>query len=466
MNAAVPTHQASTWATDAVARQRAYFESGATRSYEFRLAQLKKLKQALLKYADAVEAGLKKDIGRPPLEAYIELNTSMDELNHAIKHLKKWMQPKKVGTTIMAQPGSSRIEYCPLGVSLIMGPYNYPFLLCVQPLVGAIAAGNTVIIKPSSLNPAIAQVLEKMMREFFSPEYIAVFPGSTEITDALLEERFDHIFFTGSPRVGKIVMAKAARYLTPVTLELGGKSPTIVHSDAKLDIAVKRIISGKMMNAGQTCIAPDHLYVHESIKATFERKVVETVRAFFGDDPQKSPDFGRMINERHFDRVSALIDKSKVLVGGQTDRNDRFIAPTVLTNVKIDDDVMKEEIFGPVLPIISYRNLSEVYAHVKALPQHPLALYLFTESETVERDVLDNIQFGGGAINNTIMHIANAHLPFGGVGESGMGAYHAQKSFLTFSHQRSILKASTRLDVPLRYAPYKDKVKLMKALFR
>jgi aldehyde dehydrogenase (NAD+) len=251
-----------------------------------------------------------------------------------------------------------------------------------------------------------------------------------------------------------------------VTLELGGKSPTIVHSDAKLDIAAKRVLAGKMMNVGQTCIAPDHLFVHASVKDAFERKLVETLKTFYGNDPQKSPDLGRMINAKHFERVKALIDPAKVLAGGQTDAKDLYIAPTLLKNVTPDDAVMQEEIFGPVLPIISYNALSEVYQHVKKLPNHPLALYVFTESREVERDVLDNIQFGGGCVNNTLMHIANNNMPFGGVGESGMGAYHGHRSFLTFSHQRSVLKSSTFMDLPMRYAPYKDKVKLFKAMFK
>ncbi len=465
MNAATQPQARADWATNAVTRQRAFFDSGATRSYEFRLQQLKQLKAAMLKYADDVEAALKADIGRPALEAYVEMSTAMEELNHTIKHLKKWMQPKKVGTPLLAQPGRSRIEYTPLGVVFIMGPYNYPFVLCIQPLIGALAAGNTVM-KPSSLNPQTAKVMEKMAKEFFSPDVFQIFLGSTEVTDALLEEQFDHIFFTGSPRVGKIVMTKAAKYLTPVTLELGGKSPTIVHSDAKLDIAAKRILAGKFMNVGQTCIAPDHLFVHASVKDEFERKLVETLKTFYGNDPQKSPDLGRMINAKHFERVKALIDPAKVLAGGQSDAKDLYIAPTLLKNVTLNDAVMQEEIFGPVLPIISYNSLSEVYQHVKKLPSHPLALYVFTESRDVERDVLDNIQFGGGCVNNTLMHIANNNMPFGGVGESGMGAYHGHRSFLTFSHQRSVLKSSTFMDLPMRYAPYKDKVKLFKAMFK
>lgn len=468
MNAAVDTqpNARADWAAAAVARQRAFFESGATRSYEFRLQQLKQLKAAMLKYVGDLEAALKADIGRPPLEAYVELNMAMDELNHTIKHLKKWMRPKKVATTMFAQPGRSRIEYRPLGVTLIMGPYNYPFVLAIQPMIGAIAAGNTVVMKPSSLNPEVAKIIEKIAKEYFNPEVFQVFLGSTEVTDALLEEKFDHIFFTGSPRVGKIVLAKAAKYLTPVTLELGGKSPTIVHSDAKLEIAAKRILAGKMMNAGQTCVAPDHIFVHASVKDRFEKILVETLRGFYGDDPHKSPDFGRMINNKHFERVKALIDPAKVLFGGKTVQEDRYIAPTLLTNVSMTDPVMQEEIFGPVLPIIAYQSLSDVYAHIKQLPQHPLALYLFTESRDVETEVFDNTQFGGGCINNAIMHIANANLPFGGVGESGMGSYHAEQTFLTFSHQRSVLKSATFFDLPLRYAPYKDKVKIFKSLFK
>lgn len=468
MNAAVenPSHARQGWATSAVARQRTFFESGATRSYEFRLQQLKQLKAAMLKYADELEVALKADIGRPPLEVYVELNTALDDLNHAIKHLKSWMRPKRVGTTMFAQPGTSRIEYTPLGVTFVMGPYNYPFLLCVQPMVGALAAGNTVIMKPSSLTPNVSKIIEKIAKEFFTPEVFQVFLGSTDVTDTLLEEQFDHIFFTGSPRVGRLVMAKAAKYLTPVTLELGGKSPTIIHSDAKLDVAAKRLLAGKMMNAGQTCIAPDHVFVHASIKEAFEKKLVETLRGFYGDNPQQSPDFGRIINARHFDRVTSLIDPTKVLAGGQSDKASLYIAPTLLRNVTLDDAVMQEEIFGPVLPLITYERLDEIYAHMKKLPRHPLALYLFTESKEVENEVLQNIQFGGGCINNTMMHIANANLPFGGVGESGMGSYHAHKSFLTFSHQRSILKSATFFDLPLRYAPYKDKVKIFKSLFK
>ncbi|MCG8313578.1 MAG: aldehyde dehydrogenase [Pseudomonadales bacterium] len=454
------------WAKAAVSQQRQYFESGATRSYEFRLAQLNKLKEAIIKYADDIEKALKQDIGRPPFEAYVETSTALDEVKHTIKHLRKWMNPKRVGTNMWAQPGRSRIECTPLGVTMIMGPYNYPFLLCIQPLIGALAAGNTVVMKPSSLNPATADVIEKMMQEMYNDEYVKVFKGSTEVTNELLKQRFDHIFFTGSPRVGKIIMAAAAQHLTPVTLELGGKSPTIVHADANLTIAAKRIAAGKMLNVGQTCVAPDHIFVHASIREQFEAELCNYLKEAYGDNPQASPDLGRMINDKHFERVAGLIDTSKVIHGGQTDAKDKFIAPTIMSGVTMDDPVMQEEIFGPVLPLVEYNNLSEVYEHVKKIPDHPLALYLFTESNQVEKDVLANIQFGGGCINNTVMHVANGNLPFGGVGESGIGSYHGRKSFETFSHQRSILKATTRFDIKFRYAPYKNKVNIMKMMMR
>ncbi len=450
------------WATQAVARQRAFFQSGATRSYGFRVQALKKLHKAILDHQQDLVDALYTDIGRPEFEAYIEISTLVDELKHTIKHLKAWMKPEKVATSLWAQPGRSRIESVPLGVNFIIGPYNYPFLLAVQPLVGAIAAGNTAIVKPSSLNPNVADVMETILHKCFHEDHVHVFKGSSDVTNALLEEKFDHVFFTGSPRVGRIIMAAAAKHLTPVTLELGGKSPTIVHKDANLTVAARRILAGKMLNAGQTCIAPDHIYVHASIKEAFEKEMADTLKAFYGNDVKGNRDFGRLINDKHFKRVSGLIDKAKVLAGGETDAAQRYIAPTLLKDVSMDDAIMQEEIFGPLLPMLTYHSLPELFEMTRQLPDHPLALYLFTESESVEREVLDNVQFGGGCINNTVMHVANPHLPFGGVGESGMGAYHGKNSFDVFSHKRSILKATTRLDIKLRYPPYNDRVKIMK----
>lgn len=453
--------EAQGWAAQAVNRQRAYFDSGATRSYAFRIKQLNKLKDAIVEFQTDIQDALYKDIGRPPFEAYIEISTAIEDLKHTIKHLKSWMKPKKVATTMWAQPGRSYIESTPQGVTFIMGPYNYPFVLLAQPLIGAISAGNTAVLKPSSLNPTVADVIEKMVKKYFDEEYISVFKGSTEVTNELLEERFDHIFFTGSPRVGRIVMASAAKHLTKVTLELGGKSPTIIHKDANLKVAARRTLAGKMLNVGQTCVAPDHVHVHMDVKDAFEQELANAVREFYGSDPISSPDLGRMINEKHFDRVAALIDKAKVLIGGQTERSQKFIAPTILKDVTMDDAVMQEEIFGPVLPLLTYSTLDELITNLKRLPEHPLALYLFTESEKVERQILDNVQFGGGCVNNTVMHVANPNLPFGGVGESGMGAYHGRNSFDIFSHQRSLLRATTKIDLPMRYAPYARKLPLV-----
>ncbi|WP_300352952.1 aldehyde dehydrogenase [uncultured Alcanivorax sp.] len=458
--------QSQSWAGAAVDRQRRFFETGATRSYDFRVRQLNKLKDAIVKYQEEIQDALKADIGRPPFEAYIEISTAIEDLKHTLKHLKGWMKPKKVGTSMWAQPGRSRIESTPQGVTFLLGPYNYPFLLLIQPLIGSIAAGNTAILKPSSLNPTVANVIEKMMKECFSEEYVAVFKGSTEVTNVLLEERFDHIFFTGSPRVGRIVMAAAAKHLTKVTLELGGKSPTIVHKDANLKVAARRIIAGKMLNVGQTCIAPDHVHVHADIRDAFEKEMVKTLREFYGDASSQNPDLGRMINDRHFQRVAALIDKARVLTGGQTDAGQRYIAPTLLKDISMDDAIMQEEIFGPVLPMLTYQSLEELIGNLKKLPEYPLALYLFTSSDQVERQVLDSTQFGGGCINNTVMHVANPNLPFGGVGESGMGAYHGKNSFDAFSHKRSILKATTLFDIKFRYAPYKDKVNMLKKMIK
>lgn len=449
------------WATEAVERQRAFFESGATRSYAFRVQQLNRLREAIVEYQTDLQDALKADIGRPPFEAYIEISTAIEDLKHTIKHLKGWMKPKRVATSAWAQPGRSRIEAVPQGVTFIMGPYNYPFLLLIQPLIGSISAGNTAVLKPSSLNPTVADVVEKIVKKCFSEDYISVFKGSTEVTNELLEQRFDHIFFTGSPRVGRIVMAAAARHLTKVTLELGGKSPSIIHKDANLKVAARRTLAGKMLNVGQTCVAPDHVHVHVDIKDAFEKELVAAVREFYSDNSIDSPDLGRMINDRHFDRVAALIDKAKVLIGGQTERSQKFIAPTIMSNVSMDDAVMQEEIFGPVLPLITYTTLDELIGNIKRLPAHPLALYLFTESEGVEREILDRVQFGGGCINNTVMHVANPNLPFGGVGESGMGSYHGKNSFDVFSHQRGILKATTKFDLPMRYAPYAKKLPLL-----
>jgi aldehyde dehydrogenase (NAD+) len=449
-----------------VEQQRDFFISENTYSYEFRLTQLKKLKQALQQRKEEFVTALQSDLGRPEFEAYFELVILFDDLKDAIKNLKKWMKPKKVSTNLLSQPAKSRIEYCPLGNVLILVPYNYPAALAFQPLIGAIAAGNTAIIKPSSLTPATSALISDVIKSLYPTEYITSIEGSTEVTNQLLDFKFDHIFFTGSPNVGRIIMAAAAKHLTPVTLELGGKSPTIVNKDCNLEQAVKRILSGRFLNAGQTCIAPDHVYVHQDIKEAFLAKAKEVVLEWYGPDPIKSKDFGRMINDRHFKRVSDLISEKNVVVGGQINSDEKFIAPTVLKDISIDDAIMQEEIFGPVLPVLAFSDLEDVCKQIGKLPQHPLAMYIFTNDTTFEQALIRKIRCGGVNVNSTLMHVVNSHLPFGGVGESGMGSYHGKHSFELFSHQKSVIKSATWIDIPLRYAPYGNKTNLLKKLFR
>lgn len=451
---------------NAVKIQRDYFNTDETHPYEFRISQLKKLQQVILEKKEQFVAALYKDLGRPEFEAYFELTILYDDLKDAIAHLKKWMKPTRVKTNLLSQPGKSRIEYCPLGNVLILVPYNYPIILAFQPLIGAIAAGNTAIIKPSSLTPASSALIDEVINATFSPKYVQSIQGSTEITNQLLDNKFNHIFFTGSPNVGRIVMAAAAKHLTPVTLELGGKSPTIVNKDCKLEQAVKRILSGRFLNAGQTCIAPDHVYVHRDIKEAFLAKAKEVVLQWYGSDPENSKDFARMINDRHFKRVSGLIPQDRIVVGGQTREEEKFIAPTVLRDITHNDDIMQEEIFGPVLPVLEFSDFDDVCQQIGKLPQHPLAMYIFTHDKQFEQALIRKIRCGGVNVNNTLMHVVNSHLPFGGVGESGMGSYHGKYSFELFSHKKSVIKSATWLDIPLRYAPYGNKSKLLKKLFR
>jgi aldehyde dehydrogenase (NAD+) len=450
-----------------VERQRTFFQQGGTRSYDARRSCLEQFKSALQRYEGDIRAALQQDLGKPEFESYLlETGFCLHELSKTLGRLNQWMKPRRVRTSLLAQPGSSRIVYSPLGVNLIIAPFNYPINLAFSPMTAAIAAGNTVVLKTSELTPACSEVIQELVENSFSPEYIAYVPGEVEETTVLLQQKFDHIFFTGSPRVGSIVMAAAAKQLTPVTLELGGKSPCIVHRDADLDVAVKRIVRGKFFNAGQTCIAPDYVLVHREAKEPFLNKMKERIIAVYGEDAAASPDFGRMVNDGHFQRVAGLIDRAKVIIGGDVDPESRFIAPTVLRDVTLDDKVMSEEIFGPVLPVLDYQALSEVYDVVARLPQHPLALYLFSDSKVIQDELISNIQFGGGCINNCFMHIANSYLPFGGVGESGIGAYHGFAGFERFSHQKGVLKSPTVFDLPLLYPPYRGKLGWLRKFVR
>lgn len=450
-----------------VARQHDYFKTGATKSYQSRIDNLHKLKAALMKYETEMHAALKQDLGKSEFECYLsETGFCLHDISTTISKLKGWMKPKRALTSLLTQPGSSRVHYSPLGVNLIIAPYNYPINLTISPLVAAIAAGNTAVVKTSELTPACSAIIRHIIQETFAPEYIAYIEGEVQETTILLQQKFEHIFFTGSPRVGAIIMGAAAKNLTPVTLELGGKSPCIVHADANLDIAVKRIVNGKFINAGQTCIAPDYVLVHESVKEAFLSKIKARIIRCYGEDTMSSPDFARIISDNHFQRISGLIDVQKLVVGGQTDTHSRFIAPTVMRDVTLADKVMTEEIFGPVLPVLEYTTLDDVYKIVDTLPHHPLACYLFSENTDIQQEVINTIQSGGACINNCVFHMANSYLPFGGIGESGMGAYHGFDGFECFSHKKGVLKTPSWIDIPLTYAPYGDKIKLLRKFMK
>jgi aldehyde dehydrogenase (NAD+) len=452
---------------DVLSSQRDFFNTGVTHKYETRIECLNKLKSGLQKYENEFHAALKQDLGKSEFEAYLaETGFCQHELTETIKKLRKWMKPKRTLTSMLVQPATSKVQYFPLGVNLIISPFNYPVYLTFSPLVASIAAGNTAVVKTARMTPACSEITRQLIEETFDTEYIAYISSENENTSALLSQKFDHIFFTGSPRVGSIVMSAAAKNLTPVTLELGGKSPCIVHDDAKLDIAVNRIVNGKFLNAGQTCIAPDYVLVQKNIKESFLEKIKQRIIDIYGVDAITSPEYGRIVNDDHFERISKMIEQDKVVVGGKTNAKERFIAPTVMRDVTMDDNVMTEEIFGPVLPVLDYTNFEDVYSVIAQLPQHPLACYIFSESESIQQELVSNIQFGGGCINNCVLHFANSYLPFGGVGESGIGSYHGFAGFERFSHKKSVLKSATWMDNPLLYAPYSKKFKFLRWLMK
>ncbi|NEQ49019.1 MAG: aldehyde dehydrogenase [Leptolyngbya sp. SIO3F4] len=438
---------------EALKQQRLFFGSGQTKPVDFRLAQLAKLKQAIIDRQADIVAAAKADLGRPEFEAYFEIAT-LSEINLAMKKLKSWMKPKRVKSTLENFPSSAWIQPDPLGIVLIIGPWNYPFQLMVSPLVGAIAAGNCAILKPSEHAPNTAKVVADLITDTFEPSYITVFEGDASTSQQLLAQKFDHIFFTGGTAIGRIIMEAAAKHLTPVTLELGGKSPCIIDADINLDNAAKRIAWGKFINAGQTCIAPDYLLIDRTIKDAFLKKLTAAMEEFFGKDPSQSPDLSRIINQQHFERLSRLLNSGEVLVGGETDANTRYIAPTVLDNVTWDSPVMQDEIFGPILPVLTYDRLDQAIDQINARPK-PLALYFFSRDTAKQQQVLTETSSGGVCLNDTVLHIGVPGLPFGGVGQSGMGSYHGKASFDTFSHYKSVLKKAFWLDLDWRYAPYK-----------
>ncbi|MDX2231991.1 MAG: aldehyde dehydrogenase [Leptolyngbyaceae cyanobacterium bins.349] len=442
--------------------QRAFFATGVTKPVEFRLEQLNRLKAAILARQDAIVQAAKADLGRPEYEGYFEIGV-LAELNYVLKQLKSWVKPRKVGLPVTQLPGAAWVQPEPLGVVLIIGPWNYPFQLVISPLLGAIAAGNCAILKPSELAPATSSVVAQLIKDTFDPKHIAAIEGGAETAQALLTQKFDHIFFTGGTRVGQIVMEAAAKQLTPVTLELGGKSPCIVDRDIQLDITAKRIVWGKFVNAGQTCIAPDYLLVQEDLKPALLTALQQTIQEFFGDDPAQSPDLGRIVNDRQFDRLTQLLKGADIAVGGHSDRATRYIAPTILTHVTWDSPIMQEEIFGPILPILTYRQIDEAIAQINARPK-PLALYLFSRDRALQDRVLTATSSGGVCLNDVFLQVAIWGLPFGGVGHSGIGAYHGKTSFDTFSHQKSVLKKPFWLDLDWRYAPYAKKIDTFKKI--
>jgi aldehyde dehydrogenase (NAD+) len=444
-------------------QQRQFFASGKTRDRSFRQAQLKALKQAIFDRQDAVLAAVKADLGKSPFEGFTTEILASREIDYALKHLKGWMEPQKAKMPLEFLPGSARILPEPKGVALIIGPWNYPFQLVISPLVGAIAAGNCAIVKPSEIAPHTSQVVADLISDTFDPAYIAAVQGDVETSQALLARQFDHIFFTGGTAIGKVVMRAAAEHLTPVTLELGGKSPCIVEPDTNLETAAKRIVWGKFLNAGQTCIAPDYLLVNRQIKPKLLAAIKATLKDFFGDDPIDSPDYGRIVSDRHFQRLEHLIS-GEVLIGGETDADQRYIAPTVIDQVGNDHPAMADEIFGPILPVVEYDEIGDAIAFIRQRPK-PLTLYLFSNSKTTQEAVLARTSSGSVCLNDTIVHVAIPTLPFGGVGDSGMGAYHGKASFDTFSHFKSVLKKPFWLDFALRYPPYDNsKLGLFKKL--
>lgn len=439
-----------------VSSLRKTFNSGRTRSIEWRHDQLRALSRFVRERQDQIFEALRADLGKAPMEALLaETAMIISESASARRSLKKWMKPERVGTPIITQPGKSYLVKEPLGVVLIIGAWNYPVQLTLAPLIGAIAGGNCALIKPSEIAANTSALLAEYLPQYLDSDAIQVVEGAVEETKAILEERFDHVFYTGNGNVGSIVMQAAAKHLSPVTLELGGKSPTIVDKDVDMEIACRRIAWGKWYNAGQTCVAPDYVLVHKDREEQLLEGLRKTVTEFYGENPQKSPDYPRIVNERHHERVSRFLNAGEVVCGGQTDAADRYIAPTVLRNVPKDAAVMEEEIFGPVLPVLGVANVDEAIEFVNSRPK-PLALYVFTKNKDVERKVIDRTSSGGVTVNHIMMHVGNVNLPFGGVGPSGMGAYHGKHSFDTFTHKKPVLRKPFMLDVKLLYPPYSE----------
>ena len=447
---------------------RTYFETGETKSVEFRKAQLTRLKQAVIDHADQLQEALYTDLKKSPEESWVtETGFLLSEISNAINNLGKWMKPKRVGTNLLNLPSKSYVMTEPLGVVLIIGPWNYPLQLLFTPLTGAIAAGNCVVLKPSEFAPATATIMKKIIDATFEKKYVQFVEGEGAVVIPSMMNNFvfDHVFYTGSTTVGKIIYQMAAANLIPVTLELGGKSPCIVEADANITVTANRIAMTKFSNAGQMCVAPDYLLVHESVKEKLIAAFKKSMNTFFGSDASLSYDYGRIINEQQFDRLSSYLQQGNILIGGNTNREQLYIEPTIMDQVSLAAPVMKEEIFGPILPILTFSNREEAKAII-AQHKNPLAFYVFTSSSKKEAAWIDEIPFGGGCVNNAALHLTNHRLPFGGRGFSGSGKYHGKFSFETFSHQKSVMKTPTWLDPAVKYPPFKGKLKLFKWLIK
>ncbi len=430
-----------------------------------RKERILKLKKSIQEKELLINQALREDLGKSTFETYAtEIGFILDEIGHTLKNIDDWSKPKKVKTPLTLFPGKSTVYPDAYGVVLIISPWNYPFQLCLSPLIGAVAAGNRVVIKPSEFAPKTSSVIQLILEDVFKKDEVILVEGGVEETQILLKQKFDYIFFTGSTMVGKIIMKAASEYLTPVTLELGGKSPCLIEESANLDIAAKRCAWGKFLNAGQTCVAPDYVLVPRHLQEEFISKLKNHLQSFYGN-VKSSKDYPRIINEKHFDRLMSLVIPEKLAIGGESIREEKYISPTVMKDVSWNDKVMEDEIFGPLLPIIPYDSLQEAIEHIVSRPK-PLAFYVFSENESKRQEIITKVPFGGGCINDTVIHLANPNLPFGGVGTSGIGSYHGKKSFDTFTHYKSVFEQGSLVDIPLRYPPYEGKLSWLKLFIR
>lgn len=450
-----------------IKKQRQYFKTGVTLDLKYRLNALKRLLAAIESFAEELSEALFLDLGKSRAEAYIsEISQVKNEIKFMVRHLPKFMRIKKVKTPLVHFLAKSRIQSSPYGVVLIMSPWNYPFLLTLVPLIDALSAGNTAVLKPSDYSSHTSIVINKLIAKTFDPSYVTTVLGGREENQDLLNQKFDYIFFTGGKVVGQLVMRKAAKNITPFTLELGGKSPCIVDSTAKIAYAARRIVFGKFLNCGQTCVAPDYLLVHKDCKAELIENLKAEISKMYTTDPLTSPAYGKIINQKHFTRLTALLDKEAIIFGGAYDEETLKIAPTILDNITIDHPLMAEEIFGPILPIITYQDKEQIYSIISH-HSHPLALYIFSQDKKFIKEITSNIPFGGGAVNDTVVHLATSYMGFGGVGQSGIGSYHGKRGYETFSHYKSILYKSNLLDISLRYPPYpENKEKLIRKIIK